>query len=165
LPDVIVSDQKSQFGFILEDVAYSGHLELGIHILWVFVVNGYIFPRFGILYQEKSGNPGSQILPVLQVAAVLDSSGGDLLLATLIDRYGLVSWSNGGLEKESTPADRYVQVADYIYIFLSTGISDTVPHRLLLQAGSINTMITRHHHHHFPTLSLEHLRLSLKLPT
>jgi hypothetical protein len=104
-------------------------------------------------------------LPVLQVAAVLDSSGGDLLLATLIDRYGLVSWSNGGLEKESTPADRYVQVADYIYIFLSTGISDTVPHRLLLQAGSINTMITRHHHHHFPTLSLEHLRLSLKLPT
>jgi hypothetical protein len=26
-------------------------------------------------------------------------------------------------------------------------------------------MITRHHHHHFPTLSLEHLSLALKLPT
>jgi hypothetical protein len=26
-------------------------------ILWPFVVIWYIFPRFGILYQEKSGNP------------------------------------------------------------------------------------------------------------
>jgi hypothetical protein len=26
-------------------------------------------------------------------------------------------------------------------------------------------MITRHHHHNFPTLSLEHLSLSHKLPT
>jgi hypothetical protein len=33
----------------------------------------------------------------------------------------------------------------------------------LLQAGSNTTMITRHHYHHFPTLSLEHLSLSLKL--
>jgi hypothetical protein len=33
--------------------------------------------------------------------------------------------------------------------FFSTGISDTVPHRLLLQAGSNTTMITRHHHHHY----------------
>jgi hypothetical protein len=39
------------------------------------------------------------------------------------------------------------------------------PHRLLLQSGSNTTMITRHHHHHFPTLSLAHLSLSLKLPT
>jgi hypothetical protein len=49
--------------------------------------------------------------------------------------------------------------------FFPTGISDTVPHRLWLRAGSNTTMITRHHHHHFPTLSLEHLGLSLKLPT
>jgi hypothetical protein len=30
--------------------------------------------------------------------------------------------------------------------YFSTGISDTVPHWLLLQAGSNTTMITRHHH-------------------
>jgi hypothetical protein len=35
----------------------------------------------------------------------------------------------------------------------------------LLQTGSDTTLITRHHHHHFPTLSLEHLSLSLQLPT
>jgi hypothetical protein len=32
------------------------------NILWPlvnFVVIWYIFPRFGILYQEKSGNPGT----------------------------------------------------------------------------------------------------------
>jgi hypothetical protein len=52
-----------------------------------------------------------------------------------------------------------------VFFISSMGISDTVPHRLLLQAGSNTTMITRHHHHHFPTLSLEHLSLSLKLPT
>jgi hypothetical protein len=49
--------------------------------------------------------------------------------------------------------------------FFSTGISDTVPHRFLLQAGSNTTMLTWHHHHHFPTWSLEYLSLSLKLPT
>jgi Na+/H+-dicarboxylate symporter len=35
-------------------------LQFGIHILWPFgnvVVSWYIFPRFGILCQEKSGNP------------------------------------------------------------------------------------------------------------
>jgi hypothetical protein len=26
--------------------------------LWTFVVIWYISPRFGMLYQEKSGNPG-----------------------------------------------------------------------------------------------------------
>jgi hypothetical protein len=35
----------------------------------------------------------------------------------------------------------------------------------LLQASSNTTMITCHRHHHFPTVSLEHLSLSLKLPT
>jgi hypothetical protein len=70
LPDGFSSDQKSQFGYILEDLEMenvvvpicSGHLEyfttLG-HILWAFgnlVVIWYISPRFGILYQLKSGN-------------------------------------------------------------------------------------------------------------
>jgi hypothetical protein len=52
-----------------------------------------------------------------------------------------------------------------VRIFFPTGISDTVSHRLLIQAGSNTTMITRHHPHHFPTESLEHLNLSLELPT
>jgi hypothetical protein len=29
---------------------------LNVHFVY-FVVNWYIFPRFGLLYQEKSGNP------------------------------------------------------------------------------------------------------------
>jgi hypothetical protein len=41
--------------------------------------------------------------------------------------------------------------------FFSKGISDAIPHRLLLQAGRNTTMITRHHPHHLHTLSLEHL--------
>jgi hypothetical protein len=44
----------------------------------------------------------------------------------------------------------------------STGISDAVPCRFLLQTGSNTTTITGHHYHHFPTLSLEHLNLSLR---
>jgi hypothetical protein len=61
LPDGFFSDQKSQFGYILEDlgmenvVIYSGHLEyfttIG-HILWAFgnfLVIWYIFPRCSIL--------------------------------------------------------------------------------------------------------------------
>jgi hypothetical protein len=45
----------------------------------------------------------------------------------------------------------------------STGISDTVPRRFFfLQTGSNTDTITRHHYHHFPTLSLEHLSLSLR---
>jgi hypothetical protein len=32
---------------------FYGHL---VH----FLVTGYIFPRFGMLYQEKSGNPASR---------------------------------------------------------------------------------------------------------
>jgi hypothetical protein len=34
------------------------------YILWTFgIVRGlwYIFPRYGILYQEKSGNPGREM--------------------------------------------------------------------------------------------------------
>jgi hypothetical protein len=71
LPDGFFSDQKSQFGHILEDlgmenvVIYSGHLEYFTTIGYIlrafgkFLVIRYIFPRFGILYQEKSGNPAS----------------------------------------------------------------------------------------------------------
>jgi hypothetical protein len=46
--------------------------------------------------------------------------------------------------------------------FLFYWISETVPRRFLLQTGSNTTLITRHHCHLFPTLSLEHLSLSLK---
>jgi hypothetical protein len=45
-------------------------------------------------------------------------------------------------------------------VFFSTGISDTVPRKFLLQTGSNTATITRHHRHHFLTLSLEHLHLS-----
>jgi hypothetical protein len=59
---------------------------------------------------------------------------------------------------------RLGEIFDYWAIFLlfSTGISDTVPCRCLLQTGCNTTTITRHHCHHFPTLSQEHLSLSLK---
>jgi hypothetical protein len=46
--------------------------------------------------------------------------------------------------------------------FFSTGISDTIPRRFLLQVGSNTTTITSLHCDHFPTLSQEHLSLSLK---
>jgi hypothetical protein len=39
--------------------------DVGIHILWHFgLLYGYLvyFPRFGMLYQEKSGNTGFSIL-------------------------------------------------------------------------------------------------------
>jgi hypothetical protein len=70
LPDGIFSNQKYQFGSILEGLGMGkvgilfGHLEniTSIwYILWPFgylVAIWYIFPRFGILCQEKSGNPG-----------------------------------------------------------------------------------------------------------
>jgi hypothetical protein len=69
LPDGLFSNQKSQFGFIGEGLAmenlgiFYDHLDyfraIG-NILWpfgIFCGNWYIFPRFGILDQEKSGNP------------------------------------------------------------------------------------------------------------
>jgi hypothetical protein len=71
LPNGKFSNQKYQFGEILEGlgmenvgmfygqleyfgpfVIFYNHLVLGIVIIWC------IFPRFGILCQEKSGNPG-----------------------------------------------------------------------------------------------------------
>jgi hypothetical protein len=69
LPDGLFSNPKSKFGQILgglameDDGKYYGHLvhftvfaTFYGHLVW-FVVVCYIFPRFGNLYQEKSGNP------------------------------------------------------------------------------------------------------------
>jgi hypothetical protein len=65
----LFSNQKSQFGLILEGPRkkndgifydYSEYFTVIWYILWPFgnvVVIWYIFPRFGILRQEKSGNP------------------------------------------------------------------------------------------------------------
>jgi hypothetical protein len=72
LPDGWFSKQKSNFGLILEGLAmeddgiFYGHLvhfTVLCYILWTFgIVSGNLvyFSRFGILYREKSGNPGPQ---------------------------------------------------------------------------------------------------------
>jgi hypothetical protein len=70
----------------------------------------------------------------------------------------LAAWSTS-----SPPAIK--GAGDMYGSFFPMVISVTVPHKLLLQAGSNTAMITWRHHHHFPTLSLEQLSLSLKLPT
>jgi uncharacterized membrane protein YuzA (DUF378 family) len=68
LPDGLFSNQKSQFGKILEGlrmenaVKFYGHFEYFTviwYIIWPFcnvVAIWFIFPCFGIL-SEKSGNP------------------------------------------------------------------------------------------------------------
>jgi hypothetical protein len=70
LPDGIFSNQISQLGSILEglvmeDVGISNGylvflrlLDIFYEHLLYFLVIWYIYPRFGMLYQEKSGNPG-----------------------------------------------------------------------------------------------------------
>jgi hypothetical protein len=68
LPDgTYVFKPKSQFGKILEGIAkecvsifyeYLVYYIANWYILWTcFVVIWYIFPHFGIMCQEKSGNP------------------------------------------------------------------------------------------------------------
>jgi hypothetical protein len=69
LPDGLFSNQKDQFGYILEGQRvenagiFYGHLEYFTviwYILWPFgnvVAIWYIFSRFGTLCQETSGNP------------------------------------------------------------------------------------------------------------
>jgi hypothetical protein len=62
LPDGIFSNQKSLFGEILEGLAmgvvgiFYGNL---VHFttIWYSLWPSGIFFRFGMLYQEKSGNP------------------------------------------------------------------------------------------------------------
>jgi hypothetical protein len=70
LPDGFFSNQKSQFGYILEGLSlknvdiFYGHLKYFTDIwdvLWpigTFVFIWYIFSGFGITRQDKSGNPG-----------------------------------------------------------------------------------------------------------
>jgi hypothetical protein len=71
LPVGIFSNRISQFGYILEGfgmeyvVIFSGPLEYITAIWYILgpfgniVVSWHIFPRFGILYREKSGNPAA----------------------------------------------------------------------------------------------------------
>jgi hypothetical protein len=79
LPDGIFSNQRAEFGYILEGLAtgdvgiFYGHLvyftaiwsilrPFGICILWpLSIFSGYsvYFSLFGMLHQEKSGNPVS----------------------------------------------------------------------------------------------------------
>jgi hypothetical protein len=70
LPDGLFSNQKSQFGKISEDLRlenvniFYSHWEYFTHIwiiLWpvgTFCAHLVRFSGFGIMFQEKSGNPG-----------------------------------------------------------------------------------------------------------
>jgi hypothetical protein len=69
LPDGLFSNQKSKFGQIWEGLAMEDvgvfcrhlvHFRFYCYILWTFgIVRGNLayYSSFGILYQEKSGNP------------------------------------------------------------------------------------------------------------
>jgi hypothetical protein len=67
LPDGLFSNQKVPIwvnfgGSCTENLGTFWSILLPLEIFYghlvYFVVIWYIFPRFGILYQEKSGNPG-----------------------------------------------------------------------------------------------------------
>jgi hypothetical protein len=49
---------RENLGMFYDHLVYLQPLEIFYGHLVYFVVIWYIFPRFGILYQEKSGNPG-----------------------------------------------------------------------------------------------------------
>jgi hypothetical protein len=59
------ADQKSQFGYVLEGLGtenvdtFYGHLKYKTNLVH-FMVMWYISARFGMLYQEKFGNPASK---------------------------------------------------------------------------------------------------------
>jgi hypothetical protein len=61
LPDGIFSDQKSLFGYILKGITmkayglFYGHSVYFTAIWYILLLFG--FSRFGMFYQEKSGNP------------------------------------------------------------------------------------------------------------
>jgi hypothetical protein len=59
LPDGFFSNQKTHFGKILEGLRVEnyGHLEYFIGDFGTFFVHLVHFSGFGIMYQEKSGNP------------------------------------------------------------------------------------------------------------
>jgi hypothetical protein len=73
LPDGIFSDQKSEVGYILEGLLIEdvGIVYVPLVYCWPFgifcghlvyiIVFVYTFSRFGMLYREKSGNPGFQL--------------------------------------------------------------------------------------------------------
>jgi hypothetical protein len=71
LPDGIFSNRKSKYELILNGLAMEDVDILGpfclfdgqmVYVFYVhlvhFLVIWHIFPRFGMLYREKSGNPG-----------------------------------------------------------------------------------------------------------
>jgi hypothetical protein len=76
LPDGIFSNPKSQVGSILEGLAIEDAgvfygLLVNFPAIWYilghfckFMVIWFIFPRFGILYHEKSGNPGCNVIQI-----------------------------------------------------------------------------------------------------
>jgi hypothetical protein len=148
-----------------------------------------IFFSFGMLYQEKSGNPASferipkQNLSSKQFSTTWPSQWRhsklgvasfvrlfhiflfetEVLFNSLLYNFHIQYFFKRFREFRTTVNTRGSKMA--FFSSFSTGISDTVPHRFLLRADSNTTMITWHHHHHLPTLSLEHPSLSLKLPT
>jgi hypothetical protein len=71
LPDGFFSNQKFQLGQTLEGLRWEN---VDIGILWPFgifyghlvhfVFLWYIFSGFGIVYQEKSGNPGPKTFSI-----------------------------------------------------------------------------------------------------
>jgi hypothetical protein len=71
LPDGIFSNQKSQFGYILEclamkDVGKFVAISYILGHLVYFVVILVQFSRFGMLYKETPGNPGQNLFAVLE---------------------------------------------------------------------------------------------------
>jgi hypothetical protein len=87
LPDGLFSNPNSQFGSILEGVEIYNLCIFYDHLVY-FAANGNIlrpfglfcghlvyFPRFGILYHEKSGNPERAGAALVQSDFYTNSSG------------------------------------------------------------------------------------------
>jgi hypothetical protein len=63
LPDVIFSNKKSKFALILEGLATEDVRIFYVHCEYFGIFSSFwhIFPHFGMLKQDKSGNPGWQM--------------------------------------------------------------------------------------------------------